>query len=107
MSIPWATGLFEGEGCLYKDKRSNTWTLQMRMTDLDVVEKFARIMGTGNVVHSESNQPSRLSRRQVSFRWTCSRKAEVARIIKLMLPLLGDRRAHNVLNCLDDYENSN
>ena len=105
MSIEWATGLFEGEGSLFKDKRSNTWTLQMRMTDKDVVQMFADVMNTGNQVHDESNQPTRLANdRKASYRWTCSRKAEVKRICLSMLPHLGHRRAHKVLDCLDDYE---
>ena len=81
MSIEWATGLFEGEGSLFKDRRSNTWTLQMRMTDNDVVQMFANVMNTGGQVHDESNQPRRLATgRKASYRWTCSRKAEVKRI---------------------------
>ena len=105
MSFEWAVGLFEGEGSLFKDKRSNTWTLQLRMTDRDVVQMFADVMGTGGKVHDESNQPRRIAAgRKACYRWTCSRKAEVTRIITKMLPLLGDRRAHKVLDCLDDYD---
>ena len=105
MSFEWAVGLFEGEGSLFKDKRSNTWTLQMRMTDKDVVQMFADVMGTGNKVHNESSQPRRIhTGHKTSYRWTCSRKAEVTRIVLKMLPLLGDRRAHKVLDCLDSYE---
>ena len=76
MSIEWAAGLFEGEGSLFKDRRSNTWTLQMRMTDNDVVQMFANVMNTGGQVHDESNQPRRLATgRKASYRWTCSRKS--------------------------------
>ena len=108
MSFEWATGIFEGEGSLYKDKRSNTWTLQLRMTDQDIVKRFATVMNTGGKVHNESGQPNRIATgRKTCYRWTCSRKAEVTRIILKMLPLLGDRRAHKVLNCLDTYENTN
>lgn len=108
MSFEWAVGLFEGEGSLFKDKRSNTWTLQMRMTDKDVVQMFADVMSTGGKVHDESMQPRRIATgNKTSYRWTCSRKTEVTRIVSKMLPLLGDRRAHKVLDCLDNYENKN
>jgi hypothetical protein len=104
MSFEWAVGLFEGEGSLFKDKRSNTWTLQMRMTDKDVVQMFADVMSTGGKVHDEGMQPRRIATgNKTSYRWTCSRKAEVTRIILKMLPYLGDRRAHKVLDCLDFY----
>jgi hypothetical protein len=103
MSFEWATGLFEGEGCLYKDKRSNGWTLQLRMTDRDVVQTFADVMNTGNKVHSEKTN-SQLPHWKPVYRWTCSRKSEVTRILELMLPHLGQRRAYKALNCLDDYD---
>ena len=107
MSFEWAVGLFEGEGSLYKDSRRDTWSLQVRMTDKDVVQMFADVMDTGNLVHDESGQPRRIrTGRKACYRWTCSRKAEVKRIILKMLPLLGDRRAHRVLDCLDSYENT-
>ena len=105
MSIEWAAGLFEGEGCIYKDKRKNVWTLQVRMTDRDVVEKFASLMNTGNSIYDESNQPNRIkSGHKPSYRWACSRKQEVKRILLAMLPHFGHRRANKVLDCLDDYE---
>ncbi len=78
----------------------------MRMTDKDVVQMFADVMGTSGTVHEESSQPTRVGRKP-SYRWTCSRKAEVTRIVLKMLPLLGDRRAHKVLDCLDTYEITN
>ena len=107
MSFEWAAGLFEGEGCLYKDNRKNTWTLQIRMTDRDVVQTFADVMGTGNRIYDESLQPNRIaSGHKPTYRWVCTRKAEVKRIILRMLPLLGDRRAHKILDCLDSYENT-
>ena len=108
MSFEWAVGLFEGEGSLFKDKRSNTWTIQIRMTDKDIVQRFADIMNTGNSVRDESQQPDRATRgHKPAYRWNCSRKSEITRIITKMLPLLGDRRAHKVLDCLDTYENTN
>ena len=104
MSYEWAAGLFEGEGCLFKDKRYNTWTIQLRMTDLDIVQRFADIINTGNSVREETLQPSRQGNRKPCYRWSCSRKSEIQRILLNMLPYFGQRRAYNALNCLDDYD---
>ena len=65
MSIEWAVGLFEGEGSIFRDKRCSTWTLQLRMTDRDVVERFAEIdaalLYTMKVInHDEYGQDARL-----------------------------------------------
>jgi len=103
MSYEWAAGLFEGEGCLHKSKNAMSWRIQLRMTDRDVVEHFAQILSTGNSIKDESNQPSRIGYKP-SFVWQCSRQIEVKRILINLLPYLGHRRAHKVLDCLDDYE---
>ena len=106
MSIEWAAGLFEGEGCLYRDKRCSTWTLQLRMTDHDIVQRFAEIVDCGNALNYETNQPSRLNGgpRKPVWRWTCSKRADVKRVAELFLPYLGLRRAYTFQNCLDDYD---
>jgi len=41
--VAWAAGLFEGEGCLYFDKRYDRWYMKVNMTDKDVVDHFASI----------------------------------------------------------------
>ena len=105
MSIEWAAGLFEGEGCLYRDKRCSTWTLQLRMTDRDIVQRFADVVGCGTAVHDESNQPRRIrTGRKACYRWTCSKQADVRRLLEQFLPYFGHRRAYIAQNCLDFYD---
>ncbi len=106
MSIQWAAGLFEGEGCLYRDKRCSTWTLQLRMTDEDIVQRFAKVVGCGNPIAYESNERARLDKgpRKPVWRWTCSKRSDVRRIAELFIPYLGLRRTYTFQNCLDDYD---
>ena len=105
MSIEWAVGLFEGEGSIFRDKRCSTWTLQLRMTDRDIVQRFADVLGCGTAVHDESNQPRRIrTGRKACYRWTCSRRADVIKVLELFLPHFGQRRAYTALNCLDSYD---
>jgi hypothetical protein len=104
MSIEWAVGLFEGEGCLYRDKRCNTWTLQLRMTDEDVVKRFADIVQCGKI-NFEGAQPTRNKPNvKPCWRWDCSKKSEVKRVLTLFLPHFGNRRAYTTLNCFDSYD---
>ena len=105
MSIEWAVGLFEGEGSIFRDKRCSTWTLQLRMTDRDIVQRFADVLGCGTAVHDESNQPRRIrTGRKACYRWTCSKRADVRRVLELFLPYFGHRRAYTAQNCLDSYD---
>lgn len=47
--LAWAAGLFEGEGtiCLRPQKTTHSLSVAVRMTDRDVVQRFADIMGFG------------------------------------------------------------
>ena len=46
--LAWVAGIFEGEGCLYKDpRRKKDHKLQVVMTDKDIVERLHRITGVG------------------------------------------------------------
>jgi hypothetical protein len=52
--IAWAAGLFEGEGSCYGTVRSDRYNtrrirMNLRMTDQDVVERFAKVVGVGSV----------------------------------------------------------
>ena len=49
-TIEWATGLFEGEGTIVKDKRRpGSYQLSLHMCDEDVVSEFQAVMKYGNV----------------------------------------------------------
>ena len=60
--IAWATGLFEGEGCITASggtAAARTPELHLDMTDEDVVRRLAIVLG-GNVTgpyHKGSNKP--------------------------------------------------
>ena len=43
--VGWIAGLVEGEGCIIVRPQSNTLRLSIEMTDLDVLQKAARLFG--------------------------------------------------------------
>ena len=101
--IAWAAGLFEGEGCMSFKHNGNGKIyprLYLKMTDKDVVEKFASTVGYGNV----NLVPSPRSEWKDAFAWEISKMSEVRRIISSFLPFFGDRRAHKALDILDSLE---
>ena len=96
--IAWAAGLFEGEGTISRNNQ-----LVLRMTDQDVVQRFADIMGVGNVV--ELHPPNHKAKGWAPFySWSIQRRDEVKRILDMFLPYFGDRRAHKALDILDRLE---
>ena len=102
MSIEWAAGIFEGEGTIrtYKPK-SGTYSVAVRMTDIDVLEKFQSIVG-GSI----SLQQTCYSKPYHKTIWTwyiCNKKG-VRAFLTRVLPYLGLRRTYAAQNLLDDID---
>ena len=101
-TIEWASGLFEGEGCITKIKSTNRWHLEIEMSDLDVIQDFHTIMGlTTKITH----RPARKEGHKPTFMSQTRSQATVKRVLELLLPYFGQRRAYQALNCLDELDN--
>ena len=96
-SIAWAAGLFEGEGYISK---AHNYRLTVNMTDRDVLERFAQIVGFGRV---RTMRPATDKHKEL-FSWDINNKAEAKRIISMLLPFFFQRRAYHALNFLDRIE---
>ena len=108
-NVAWFAGLFEGEGCFFKDwrKRSTSkrgtvpqYTIKIKMTDKDVIDKLHRLFGGNIYVDKKQSE-----HHKQPYSWYLCRKADVERLITAALPFFGDRRAHRALDKLDliDY----
>lgn len=83
----WAAGLFEGEGCISIVGRRVQ--LSLNMTDEDVVRRLHCVVGVGAVYGPL--QP-RMAHYKPQWRWTVSSRADVALVLSMFWPWLGDRR---------------
>lgn len=93
IEIAWAAGLFEGEGCLTKAKRSPH--LNMTQTDGDVMERFHRIVGQG-YLSGPHDRPGC----KPFWRWGASGNQAML-VIDLFMPLFGVRRRSRALELLE------
>lgn len=91
--IAWAAGLFEGEGCIYFFRQKHHVLTHVRMsvlmTDLDIVEKFCRIVECGKV------GPERRYGREhhkPAFMWQISNRTDIERLLLAFRPWFGERR---------------
>ena len=99
--IAWLAGLYEGEGCLNKDKRRKaSYRINIVMTDKDVIERLGRVSGVGKV----RGQTKQEAHHKDQYRWTVHKRKDIRSILSNILPYLGDRRAHDALNALDAIE---
>jgi len=97
--IVWAAGLFEGEGCISFDhRRTNSRTIQMKMTDLDVMERYVDVVGYGKL-----RGPYKEKRPGTKPFWQHSvyKGSEVLRILKMFLPHLGKRRSEKAIEAIN------
>ena len=94
--LAWAAGLFEGEGCSWTSRNKNGTVkigLSVTSTDRDVLERFAAIVGGTGRVRARAKNPTRNAATKPVFQWTTQEREDVRRILRLMRPLLGERRA--------------
>jgi hypothetical protein len=96
----WAAGLFEGEGCMYKTPQGYHY-IQLKMTDLDVVERFREWLGHGNIIRDTGGD--KYGHKKV-YQLKVGKGDVVRNALSKMLPYFGNRRAHKALDFLDDIE---
>ena len=89
--LAWLAGLFEGEGCIYLLTKGEAWSwyLKISMTDLDILERVYKIVECGSI--RIDSAPKNLKWKQ-SYTWEVGKRKDVLRLLKLLAPLLGERR---------------
>src|SRR5665647_382263 len=98
VEVAWVAGLLEGEGC-FSLKRSGASYINCAMTDEDVIRKLYGLIGYGTIIKSRL-----LPNRKQVWVWRMGAREEVEEICRLLLPLMGTRRAARIQDLLDDFE---
>lgn len=97
--IAWAAGLFEGEGFLCTH-RGTAIRAGLSMTDRDVVERFAAVVGCG---HVRLKEPQR-GHWKAQYLWNVCRVDDVRELIHAFWPYLGERRRKRAAELLAHAE---
>ena len=103
MNAAWMAGLFEGEGCITGQMTKGDYyapRLALKMTDFDVVKKFASMADCGHLYLEKRQKPHY----KPAIRWSCTKSRDVYRILETMLPYFGERRSFKALNLLDTID---
>lgn len=99
--LAWAAGFFEGEGCASVKTRAGAGSLTYGMlsvmsTDLDVLQRFAGILGFGSI--HEAPPPKAWHKDR--WVWRSTRRAEIELFAVLVGPMLGPRRSEQLRRAL-------
>tara|TARA_A200000159_G_scaffold56955_1_gene52580 strand:+ start:574 stop:825 length:252 start_codon:yes stop_codon:yes gene_type:complete len=76
----------------------------MNMTDKDVMDRFADVVGYGNVrkyTYSAYKQSKHKSILKPYYQWQVAKTKEVLRIVKMFLPHLGKRRSEKAIEAIN------
>lgn len=101
--VAWAAGLFEGEGCwnVYVHPGGKTrMQARLGMTDRDVVERFAAVVGCGSVYLNDCEANQRKGWKPLHT-WAVYEAEKVREVIALLLPYMGARRTAKAREVLD------
>jgi hypothetical protein len=90
----WAAGLLEGEGYFGVRRANRDLVIQVGMTDSDVIERMQRVLDCGSI------KQRRLHSGKICHTLTIARQADAKRVMELVLPLMGNRRAERIRACL-------
>lgn len=98
----WLAGLLEGEGCFTTTagrKAGTQISIQLQMTDKDVVERAARIMESSC---SPRKRPDKSNYKQIFY---CQlRDARAYSLMEKLLPYMGARRTRRIQELFDIYK---
>lgn len=103
----WAAGLFEGEG--HTGSKANRVggphvypRMVLQTTDLDVLQRFQRIVGVGQIVTRKTTGLGKRAKAEWKplYRWEASSLVAVATLFERFRPYLGARRTEQFLAAL-------
>jgi hypothetical protein len=101
--LMWASGLFEGEGCITVHRKGIP-RMQLGSTDVDAVERFHRaIGGIGRVSARNPNIPSRKAHWKPYFEWRIVGHERVQATLAMLWSGLGLRRRLRARTILKAY----
>ena len=112
----WFVGIYEGEGSMYSrvQKRKhvlasgetkvydcNQVCLTIKMTDEDVLQDFFKIVGCGKL-YGPYHPPSMKPHHKPYWIYMLYKTSDVLRVLRLLLPYLGKRRAAKAREVIKD-----
>jgi hypothetical protein len=104
VDVAWLAGLLEGEGSFTLQQPLNAKgeprtriAISLQMTDLDVLEKVASLVGDGKVLTAKRQA----GHHKETWRWQISSRGITAELMARILPYMSKRRVGQIIKCLN------
>jgi hypothetical protein len=88
----WIAGILEGEGSWSAKAGRRNWTVSVRMTDRDIIERLQKLTGIGRFYVEESPKGYK-----TSFVWSVAARPHREWLTTAVWPWLGSRRQQKIL----------
>jgi len=99
-SVDWLAGILEGEGSFQWKKSTAAPEIALKMTDLDIVARVARIFGI-----KFGTEPPASERHKQTFTARVTGKEALALMFNIF-PLMGERRRMKIESLLTRWEHA-
>ena len=104
--IAYIAGLLEGEGSFYVTKphlsqHSSAVLISIIMTDLDVIEKAALILGGGSKINKYESKKGN----KTAYKFVVTGSNLAIEWMNLIYPLMGNRRQQKIREIIDYWNN--
>jgi hypothetical protein len=99
--IAWLAGILEGEAS-FMIKRSRSGTIQVAMTDRDIIDRLVQVTGVGRIY---SYAPAKSHYKQ-TWVWLVRRQSHVIFVVSAVMPWLGVRHTAAAQRMLDELAKS-
>jgi len=96
--LHWLAGLAEGEGCFTTNHGGKELRFQIKMSDLDIIEKVQRIIGTGSIY-----KIAKVRDNKQCWTYDLSGTAKATYLMMKLYPLMGLRRQLRIRELLPEH----
>jgi hypothetical protein len=95
--IEWFAGLFEGEGCIYRNDRKRILVMTIKMIDGDTIDNVFDTIGMGRVsTRLQDNNPNH----KRIYEWNLTQRNQIMELCEKILPFMGKRRTAKIKEVL-------
>lgn len=99
LELGWVAGYLEGEGSFLLRTGCSRPVVRVSCTDLDTLERLQGAVG-GRIYPVTKRQPHWKD----AWVWQLSGAEEAASLMKVIKPLMGNRRQNQITHCIEAYE---
>jgi len=96
--IAWVAGILEGEGCWTQTR--NGWSIQVGMSDKDIIERLKSLTAVGHIYDQKSRQESH----KAMYTWHVFRQHHREWLTSKVWPWLGERRRARIKELWHDVD---